>query len=112
MKQRVPGWPTLSWLESANANSGRRQVVYRGPLSGPVLQLHYGFDGWQEPICDVDFEVVERGVAVAQISGLAGHVSLEMRDHRRQRMGQQFSSDAPACLPCALQQRQCLCFAR
>jgi hypothetical protein len=51
--------------------------VYRGPLSGLGLQLHYGFDGWQEPIGDAEFEVVERGIAVAQVSGLAGHVSLE-----------------------------------
>jgi hypothetical protein len=77
MIQRVTRWPTLSWLESANAGSDRRGVVYRGPLSGPRLQLHYGFDGWQEPIGDAEFEVVEPGVAVAQVSGLAGHVSLE-----------------------------------
>src|SRR5260370_40408487 len=77
MTQRVTRWPTLSWLESANASSGSRRVVYRGPLSGPGLQLHYGFDGWQEPIGDAEFEVVERGVAAAQVSGWAGHVSLE-----------------------------------
>jgi hypothetical protein len=77
MIQRVTRWPTLSWLESANASSGSRRVVYRGPLSGLGLQLHYGFDGWQEPIGDAEFEVVERGIAVAQVSGLAGHVSLE-----------------------------------
>jgi len=77
MMQRLVRWPTLSWLESAKVSSGRRRIVYRGPLSGSRLQLHYGFDGWQEPIHDVDFEVSERGTAVAQVEGLAGHVSLE-----------------------------------
>jgi Amidohydrolase/Starch/carbohydrate-binding module (family 53) len=75
--QRVARWPTLSWLESASSGSNRRRVVYRGSLSGPPLQLHYGFDGWREPLRDADFEFIERGVAVAEVSGAAGHVSLE-----------------------------------
>jgi hypothetical protein len=41
------------------------------------MRLHYGFDGWQEPIRDAELVVVERGVAVAEVSDLAGHVSLE-----------------------------------
>jgi hypothetical protein len=65
------------WLESGCDSKGRRRIVYRGELLARRMRLHYGFDGWQEPIRDAELEVVERGVAVAEVSDLAGHVSLE-----------------------------------
>jgi Amidohydrolase len=77
MMQRVAGRPILSWLESGNASSAQRLIVYRGNLAGPRLRLHYGFDGWQEPLQDAEFEVVDRGIAVARVDGFEGHVSIE-----------------------------------
>jgi predicted TIM-barrel fold metal-dependent hydrolase len=53
------------------------RVAYRGPLSGRDLRLHYGFDGWQEPVNEIKLEQVEPGLAVTEPLSLAGHISLE-----------------------------------
>ena len=36
---------TLSWVKTDTNGSTQLRVAYRGPLSGPDLRLHYGFDG-------------------------------------------------------------------
>jgi Amidohydrolase/Starch/carbohydrate-binding module (family 53) len=66
----------ISWAPSRNG-APSRQVAYRGPLAGSRLRLHYGFDGWQGPARDARLEVVESGLAVAEIPDLDGHVSLD-----------------------------------
>jgi hypothetical protein len=48
--------PTISWMKTGYNGSTQFRVAYRGPLSGPDLRLHYGFDGWQEPIHEVKLE--------------------------------------------------------
>jgi predicted TIM-barrel fold metal-dependent hydrolase len=55
----------------------KRWLAYTGELTGPRLRLHYGFDGWQEPIQEVALEQVENHLAVAEISGLEGHFALD-----------------------------------
>lgn len=66
--------PTIGWLKTG---TNQTRVAYRGPLSGPTLQLHYGFDGWQEPIREVELEQVELGLAVSAPLTLDNHISLE-----------------------------------
>jgi Tat protein secretion system quality control protein TatD with DNase activity len=52
-------------------------LAYRGSLEGRALKLHYGFDGWQEPIQEALLETIEPGLAVAEIGGLEGHIALD-----------------------------------
>ena len=47
---------TISWIKTGQNSSAQLRVAYRGPLSGPDLRLHYGFDGWQEPVDEVKLE--------------------------------------------------------
>lgn len=73
----APKAQTISWLKTGNRGSARWQVAYRGPLSGPDLRLHYGFDSWQEPVQEVKLEQLEPGLAVTEPLDLAEHISLE-----------------------------------
>ena len=68
---------TISWIKTEQNSNAQLRVAYRGPLSGPDLRLHYGFDGWQEPVAEVKLEQVEPGLAVTEPLSLAGHISLE-----------------------------------
>jgi hypothetical protein len=51
--------------------------VYQGPLSGPALRLHYGFDGWQEPLHEVKLTPVAPGLALSDPLELEGHLTLD-----------------------------------
>jgi predicted TIM-barrel fold metal-dependent hydrolase len=68
---------TISWIQTGQNGSTQFRVAYRGPLSGPDLRLHYGFDGWQEPIHEARLEPIEPGLAVSEPLSYTGHVSLE-----------------------------------
>jgi len=68
---------TISWGKTGTNGSNQLRVAYRGLLSGPDLRLHYGFDGWQEPIQEVELEEIEPGLAMTEPIALANHVSLE-----------------------------------
>lgn len=64
---------TISWLKARNGGP-QWQIAYQGPLSGPDLRLHYGFDGWQEPIQEVKLQRVEPGLAVTEPIEIIGHL--------------------------------------
>lgn len=66
----------ISWL-GGGADSSQRWLAYRGAFEGPDVRLHYGFDGWQEPIQEIRMETVEPGFAVAEINQLDGHIALD-----------------------------------
>ncbi len=73
MKQRVVRRPTIGWQILGQGTSERRVIAYRGDLakdSSRGLRIHYGFDGWQEPIQEVRLESIEPGVAVAELPEL------------------------------------------
>ena len=65
---------TLRWWQGAG---GARCVAYRGKLDDSNLRLHYGFDGWREPIHEVRLESVGPGLLVAQVSELDAHLALD-----------------------------------
>ena len=64
----------LGWWQD---ETGARCVAYRGPLEGANLRLHYGFDGWREPIHETRLESVGPGLAVAQVPELDAHLALD-----------------------------------
>ncbi|MGH7965559.1 MAG: amidohydrolase family protein [Candidatus Binatia bacterium] len=68
---------TIHWLRSQESGNSALCVAYRGPLCGPDLRLHYGFDGWQEPIREVKLQQVEPGLAVTEPLNLTGHLLLD-----------------------------------
>ncbi len=68
---------TISWVKTGTNGDHQLRVAYRGPLSGPDLRLHYGFDGWQEPIQETTLEQIEPGLAMTEPLELADHISLE-----------------------------------
>src|SRR6266852_6891601 len=68
---------TISWLKTKENGSSTLQIAYRGPLSGPDLRLHYGFDGWQEPVREVKLDQVQAGLAVTESLNVDGHLSLD-----------------------------------
>ena len=68
---------TIHWIKSAQNGSAQLQVAYRGPLEGPDLRLHYGFDGWQEPVQEIKLEPVEPRLAVSEPLAVTGHISLD-----------------------------------
>ena len=77
MKQSVVRRPTIGWQRLGRGTSEHGVIAYRGGLSGAGLHVHYGFDGWQEPIREVRLESIEPGLAVAEIPDLEGHVALD-----------------------------------
>ena len=68
---------TISWVRTGPNGGPQLRVAYRGPLSGPNLRLHYGFDGWQEPIQETKLEQVEPGLAMTEPLELGQHLSLD-----------------------------------
>ena len=68
---------TIHWIKSGQNGSAQLRVAYRGPLEGPGLRLHYGFDGWQEPVQEIKLESVEPGLAVTEPLAVAGHISFD-----------------------------------
>jgi hypothetical protein len=68
---------TISWVKTGTNGSPHFRIAYRGPLSGPDLRLHYGFDSWQEPIQETKLAEIEPGLAMTEPLELANHISLE-----------------------------------
>jgi len=68
---------TLDWFQTGQNGSTQYRIAYRGPLSGPDLRLHYGFDGWQEPIQEIALEQLEPGLAVSEPIVLTNHILLD-----------------------------------
>ena len=58
--------PMIQWIKSGQNGSTQLRVAYRGPLEGSDLRLHYGFDGWQEPVHETKLEPVEPGLAMTE----------------------------------------------
>ncbi len=77
MKHSVMRKPTIGWQELGNGRNTQAVIAYRGHLKGAELRLHYGFDGWHEPVREVRLELLEPGLAVAEISDLTGHIALD-----------------------------------
>ena len=69
--------PVIQWIKSGQNGSTQLRVAYRGPLEGSDLRLHYGFDGWQEPVHETKLEPVEPGLAMTEPLSVAGHISLD-----------------------------------
>ena len=69
--------PMIQWIKSGQNGSTQLRVAYRGPLEGNDLRLHYGFDGWQEPVHETKLEPVEPGLAMTEPLSVAGHISLD-----------------------------------
>lgn len=68
---------TISWLQARDEDASHRYVVCRHHFIGPDPRLHYGFDGWQEPIRDTPLQQVGPGLWVAEVQDLEGHVALD-----------------------------------
>jgi len=77
MKESVVRRPTIGWQRSGNGTSRQSVVEYRGGIAGPGLRLHYGFDGWQEPIREARLESIEPGLAIAELPDLEGRVAID-----------------------------------
>jgi hypothetical protein len=67
----------ISWQQIAGGATTTAHVVYQGPLSGSDLRLHYGFDGWQEPINEVKLEPAEFGFITCEPIVFTGHLTLD-----------------------------------
>ena len=65
---------SLGWWQDTD---GERYVSYRGALSGSKLKLHFGFDGWREPIQEVRLESAGPDRAVAQVPEAQAHLALD-----------------------------------
>ena len=65
---------TIGWWEE---RGGARCVAYRGPLKGSDLRLHYGFDGWGEPIRNTRLESIGPNLAVARVPEIDTHLALD-----------------------------------
>jgi Amidohydrolase len=64
----------LGWWRDAD---GARCVSYSGALSGSKLKLHFGFDGWREPIREVRLESDGPDRAVARMPEAEAHIALD-----------------------------------
>ena len=69
--------PRLAWLANGTVSPDARRLVYRGPLRGNHLRLHYGFDGWEGSAREVAFEPLPEGGYVAEIPHVTGHLALD-----------------------------------
>jgi len=69
----MPG--VVAWLGAGDQSS--RWLAYRGRLQGAGLRLHYGFDGWKEPVREVALETVAENLAVAELKDLESHFVLD-----------------------------------
>ncbi|HEX2172629.1 MAG TPA: amidohydrolase family protein, partial [Dehalococcoidia bacterium] len=72
---RVAAPPSrLAWLEDG---AGPRRVIYRGPLRGGRVRLHYAFDGWAGDPQEIDLEPGPDGGYVGVIPDTAGHLTVD-----------------------------------
>ncbi|MGE0823827.1 MAG: amidohydrolase family protein [Candidatus Binatia bacterium] len=67
----------ISWQQLPGELGTATHVIYQGPLSGPDLLLHYGFDGWQGPITEVRLERGKFGFITREPIVVAGHITLD-----------------------------------
>ena len=67
----------INWVKTGTNGDNHLRVAYRGPLTGPDLRLHYGFDGWQEPTQESRLEQIEPGLAITEPIELAHHIALD-----------------------------------
>ena len=65
----------------------KRRIAYRGKATGSALRLHYGFDGWREPIDEIDLTPVDENLAVAEISGLGWAFGGRLRRDQWRKVG-------------------------
>jgi hypothetical protein len=72
MTREVPG-ATVGWWE----DGGARYVAYRGALRGRKARLHYGFDGWREPIQEARLESVSPDLMIAEVGTLDQHLAID-----------------------------------
>lgn len=77
MKRSVVRRPVIGWQRLGGGTSARGLIAYRGDLSGSGLRVHYGFDGWQEPVREARLESIEPGLAVSELPDLAEHVAID-----------------------------------
>jgi hypothetical protein len=86
LRRRLPPTPAqsvadrqpVSWLPArAGEPSHSARVVYHGRLSGPDLWLRYGFDGWQDPVNEVELESSRFGMVTCESIALDGHITLD-----------------------------------
>jgi len=67
----------MSWLTTKASKDASAHVVYRGRLSGPNLWLHYGFDGWQEPVQEIRLESIGSALVTSVPIPLDEHITLD-----------------------------------
>ncbi len=67
----------ISWFDNPGGSSPHGFIVVRDELPGPHPYLHYGFDGWQEPIRYTPLEKAGPALWLAQVEDLDGHVALD-----------------------------------
>jgi hypothetical protein len=67
----------VSWLTTQQDGTTHVQLAYRGTLSGSEVRLHYGFDGWQDPLAEVKLEEIAPGLFVTEPLALGGHLTLD-----------------------------------
>jgi hypothetical protein len=72
MRATVAG--TVGWWKD---EGGSRYVIYRGALDGSNLKLHYGFDGWREPIHEAQLQSAGPDLMIAQVDELDRHLALD-----------------------------------
>jgi predicted TIM-barrel fold metal-dependent hydrolase len=72
MREAAAG--TVGWW---TGEGGARYVAYRGALSGSNLKLHYGFDGWREPIHEVRLESAGPDLMIAEVGELDRHLAVD-----------------------------------
>jgi amidohydrolase family protein len=77
MKRSVVRRPTIGWHQVGDGTSAQRVLAYRGSLSGSELRVHYGFDGWEEPIREVRLESIGPALAVAELPDLDDRVAID-----------------------------------
>lgn len=69
----------MQWAAPPSRRSGSATVRYTGRLAdhGRALNLHLGFDGWQQPMLDLDMQRTEDGSWVVDIPSLDGHLVVD-----------------------------------
>lgn len=78
MPSREPtNQPRVLWETVPADGAATRRLLYRGPLRGSHLRLHYAFDGWQGPPREVPLEPVAQGDYLAEIPDSEGHLALD-----------------------------------
>ncbi len=68
--------PPVGWLTSPTHDDPSARVVYRG-AQDRRWTMRYGFDGWQQPIGQVQMEETDPGVYVSEPIMVDGHVAVD-----------------------------------